>query len=85
MADEINIYIRLKLKRLTETDSIGTYTHLVPVSLERAAMTGDADADELYDASESIAETDDWLETLTNGSLDLIHSEEPHVFRQFGV
>lgn len=83
MSDEINIYFRLKLKRIEETDTEGTYTHLIPVSLERADMTGEADADELYDASETIAETDDWLETFANGSLELIHSEEPHVFRSF--
>lgn len=85
--DEIHIDFRLTLKKVTEqivdTETgtvVDAYTHLIPASLQVISRTGEADADELYDAAETIAETDDWLETFANGSLDLIHSDEPHEF-----
>jgi hypothetical protein len=77
--DEIHLDMRLTFRRVTETveahpsgEIVDQWDYLVPVKLSAVSLTGHAEPHELRDASERIAETDEWFEALANGTLQLI-------------
>lgn len=84
----VHVDLRITFERVTERilahpsgEVVDEWTRLRPVSLEKIRQVGEATPEELFDVTEAMAETDDHLNTLTNGALYLLHTDEPHTFR----